>query len=681
MKKNKKIIISVLSSIIIVALGIFGYYKFFYDANKLNLTEKEWLSKNKSTIVTFNVPNELNVFSKAGKGVFYDFLNGLEKDNEITLNKTVINIGEENGLGFVVKKEIDSDDLLVFSDHYVLVGKNYISIHSLSDLIGKSVGALSTDVSRITANYSDAINFTPAQSKDALLESLKNDKVSFIIVPLNEYIDEILTNNYKIVYHLDDITNKYYLNFGTDKTLNSIIKKYYNGWINKKYKDSYYTNLYNLFIDSLSISQINLDTLTSRNYNYGFISSTPYQTLNSSKYGGKIMAYLEDFSKFSGTTFVYTKFKSVNELLKAYDNGKIDLLFDNMAFNYKGIEINTNISNKYVIVGPLKTAFKVSNLMDLSNVQVYSLKDSKISNRLKENNKITIKNVNTEKELLKAIAKQKIVALNIDMYNYLINSKIKNYNIIYEEYLPNYSFRLQNNNETFIKLFENYINYLSDYQMQNEGSLSYRSAESNGNLISTIAKYILMIIAIVIVVLGIIFTSKKQLKINTKKIRKDEKLKYVDMLTSLKNRNYLNERMNIWNENTIYPQAIIVIDLNNIKYLNDTFGAKEGDKQIMAAANILHQTQLDNTEIMRTDGNEFTIYLVGYNEKQVVNYLKKLVKEFNELPYEYGAAFGFSMIVDDLKLIDDAINEATLQMRENKEIENEKTEKSERESE
>ena len=146
------------------------------------------------------------------------------------------------------------------------------------------------------------------------------------------------------------------------------------------------------------------------------------------------------------------------------------------------------------------------------------------------------------------------------------------------------------------------------------------------------------------------------------------------MLTALKNRNYLNERIDVWNQNTIYPQAIIVVDLNNIKYLNDTFGHEEGDKQIMAAANILHQTQLDNTEIMRTDGNEFMIYMVGYNEKQVVKKKKKLVKEFNELPYEYGAAFGFSMIVDDLKLIDDAINEATIQMRENKEIENEKSE-------
>ena len=61
------------------------------------------------------------------------------------------------------------------------------------------------------------------------------------------------------------------------------------------------------------------------------------------------------------------------------------------------------------------------------------------------------------------------------------------------------------------------------------------------------------------------------------------------------------------------------------------------------------------------------VYLVGYSEKQVLNYVKKLVKEFKDLPYEYGAAIGFSMIVDDLKLIDDAINEATILMRENKE--------------
>ena len=60
------------------------------------------------------------------------------------------------------------------------------------------------------------------------------------------------------------------------------------------------------------------------------------------------------------------------------------------------------------------------------------------------------------------------------------------------------------------------------------------------------------------------------------------------------------------------------------------------------------------------------IYLVGYSEKQVVSYIKKLLKEFKKLPYEYGVAIGFSMIEDDLKLVEDAFNEATLMMRKNK---------------
>ena len=37
------------------------------------------------------------------------------------------------------------------------------------------------------------------------------------------------------------------------------------------------------------------------------------------------------------------------------------------------------------------------------------------------------------------------------------------------------------------------------------------------------------------------------------------------------------------------------------------------------------------------------------------------------LPHEFGAAIGFSMITDDIKTLDDTINEATLEMITNKE--------------
>ena len=37
------------------------------------------------------------------------------------------------------------------------------------------------------------------------------------------------------------------------------------------------------------------------------------------------------------------------------------------------------------------------------------------------------------------------------------------------------------------------------------------------------------------------------------------------------------------------------------------------------------------------------------------------------LPHEFGAAIGYSMIKDEIKTVDDAINEATLEMITNKE--------------
>ncbi|MFA5409621.1 MAG: hypothetical protein WC343_12695, partial [Bacilli bacterium] len=69
----------------------------------------------------------------------------------------------------------------------------------------------------------------------------------------------------------------------------------------------------------------------------------------------------------------------------------------------------------------------------------------------------------------------------------------------------------------------------------------------------------------------------------------------------------------------------------------------------------------------RTDGNEFVIYMIGYDESSVIAYIRKLYRLLKELPYEYGASLGYSMIEDDIKTIEDAINEAILDMVTNRE--------------
>ena len=148
---------------------------------------------------------------------------------------------------------------------------------------------------------------------------------------------------------------------------------------------------------------------------------------------------------------------------------------------------------------------------------------------------------------------------------------------------------------------------------------------------------------------------------------KTDKLRYIDSLTSLKNRKYLNDNIAKWDDSEVYPQSIIIIDLNNVAYINDNFGHAEGDKVIAHGAGILINNQLSDSEIVRTNGNEFLIFTIGHDEKTIISYIRKLNKEFKELSHGFGAAIGYSMINDEIKTVDDAINEATIDMRNNKE--------------
>ena len=274
----------------------------------------------------------------------------------------------------------------------------------------------------------------------------------------------------------------------------------------------------------------------------------------------------------------------------------------------------------------------------------------------------------TPTDLKKIVSKKAIIVLDSNTSKYyltkLTNDYTSRYSSTYED--ENYSFRYKNSNDTFYRLFNAYTKTIDPSDLIRYGIITYNKVEYRGDVFGTIASYALVIIVVSAATIFIYSRNRKKVKLDTK-IKKVDRLKYIDLLTSLKNRNYYYDRLPIWNRNTIYPQACVVLDINNVKSLNDRMGHVEGDKQICAVANVLIRTQIDNTEIMRTDGNEFLVYMVGYSEKQIISYIKKLIKGFKKLPYRNGVAIGFSIIEDDTKLVEDAYNEALIKMRENKE--------------
>lgn len=664
MKKKKSIIIIIVSIILVIGIAV-GLYFILNDKNKLTVAERNWVNESIGTIQNINVVNNVNVFGKNGSGVYYDFIKDFETEYGLDINPITFNEGSNpSGITFGIKQSIGENDILFYTDHYVLVGKNNDIISQEENLNGKSIDILSKDLNYVSKYLKKASNvsFKQFETMDEMILDI-NENDTYMLVPLIKNLDVILSKDYKVIYHFSDIKDYYVLQISDDK-LSSVLKKYYSKW-NNEFKDVYNSNLFKTFTSNMNISDTEVDSMQSITYNYGFVNASPYEVILGGKYGGIIAVYLSNFSKFADIEFNFVKYKNFNSFTKAINKKDIDLYFN--YYNFTDDFYQTDgLSIEYVVAARRDNNTVVKSIYSLIGETVYVQENSKIYDYIKNINDINVKTFSTTKELFKLNKKDVYIILDKNTFDYYSDKKLDNYTSRYNDYISNeYTFKVRTNSALY-RLLDKYVGVMDEDEMVLDGLNNHYDTIKSGSIITKVAEYILYIAIIVVIVIFVLFKKSKKVSI-ARKIKKDDKMKFIDQLTSLKNRNFLNENIETWNNNTIYPQTIVVVDLNKIQEINDLYGYNEGDKQIKALANILVKTQLDNSEIMRTDGNEFVIYLVGYNQKQISNYIFKLNKEIKKLPYEFGAEFGFSMIQDDIKTIEDALNEAVEDMKKNKE--------------
>lgn len=665
MKKSVKRILLVIPVIVFIVIATLIIMNVLKDENKLTVKEKEWINNNLSTVQNVNIINNLSVFGANGSGIFYDFLSDMSKEYGLKINPVTYNNGESSvSHGFMATNSLDDNSLVIYEDNYVLIKKDYEVITDIASLSSKSIGVLSSDVTYLNS-YLKSFNLklTAYENKKALEEAFSKD-LDYILVPKYEYLDYIIANDYQISYHFNDIKRYYTYELQGDY-FSSIIKKYFTKWNSKYFDSSYNKAMKQALIENLKLTDSDIKQLNSKVYSYGFINNSPYEIIMGGNYGGIISVYLNKFSKVAGVDFKYSKYRSYKLLTNAINDGSLDLYFNyyTLTNNYK--EINTHMNIEYNIIAKESNSMVVNSLDSLKGKTVYVLQDSMLYNYLSTIDDITINTYRNVKELKRLAKQDNIIMIDHNTYETYANKELSGYTIRYTSNTDGtYNFKVREDGP-FYKTLNAFIKLQDPNLTINEGLYNYTKTLKSGTVLGTIAKYSLYLIIGFVVIMYILYKSTKRVKIS-KKIKKVEKIRYIDQLTSLKNRNYLNENINAWNKNTIYPQATIVLDLNRLQEINDTLGYEKGDRQIKAAANILIKTQLDNSDIMRTDGNEFLIYLVGYEERQIISYIKKLYKEFKNLPYEYGATIGHSMITNDLKSIEDAINESVEDMKQKK---------------
>ena len=669
MKKLNKKLIYIIFIIILVIVGIvIGTIRLLEDKNKLSVSEKEWIVANNNIVQNLYVINDVDVFGKNGSGVFFDYIDSMKKEYNLEMNPITYNGGEQPGdRAFKVVNKLGKDQVLFYTEHYVLISKEKKIVNSINDVGTSKVGITKSDEDSFK-NYlgSKELQAVSYETITQLLQALDaGTDVQYAVIPLEENLSSLLTSSYVIDYHISDYNKYFVYQKIQDDVLSNIIEKYYYKYKDKELSESINSNELKTFVTALSITDKDLKSIQSKRYNYGFINHSPYEVLTSGSYGGIVSEYISMFSKFSDTDFLFTRYKTYNKLLDAINNKKIDMFFNYYQMETKFKVVDSLEYINYVVVAPEKNDLVINSISGIGKKTVYVLKNSKLEKYL-EGLGIKTKTYETPSDLKKIIRKENIIVLDKLSFDYYSNNIMSNYNSRFEGRIDDtYNFYISDDNELLRLLFNKYVSILDPREMKVKGLYNHSVTIESGTLIGNIARYSLVILLAIIIIVFMVYKSTKRIKI-AKKIKKVDKIKYIDQLTSLKNRNYLNDNLSSWNKNTIYPQATIVLDLNRLQEINDTDGYEKGDKQIKAAANVLVRTQLDNSDIIRTDGNEFLLYLVGYSEKQVASYIRKLNKEFKKLPYDYGVAIGYSMLLNDAKTLEDAINESVEDMKNKK---------------
>lgn len=140
-----------------------------------------------------------------------------------------------------------------------------------------------------------------------------------------------------------------------------------------------------------------------------------------------------------------------------------------------------------------------------------------------------------------------------------------------------------------------------------------------------------------------------------------------DSLTGLYNRRFFTETFSRYDSEARLPLAVVVMDLDGLKAINDKFGHSQGDLLLQESAEILKKYFPAESIVARIGGDEFAAIMQRTSELEVRRVIKSIRRKFNDLEKQelrngVNISIGYAMAAEDGRELSEVFNAADTAM-------------------
>lgn len=123
-------------------------------------------------------------------------------------------------------------------------------------------------------------------------------------------------------------------------------------------------------------------------------------------------------------------------------------------------------------------------------------------------------------------------------------------------------------------------------------------------------------------------------------------LSFHDQLTGVYNRHYLMEELTRLDQQHNYPIGMLMVDVNGLKLVNDTFGHHIGDQLLIEAGKLLANKIRDGDTLARIGGDEFVLVFPKIKELEIKQIIKRMKLSSEKIKVEdikLSIAYGYAI--------------------------------------